>query len=104
MSEQRDCERCGNPIPPQRLEVLPHTRLCIECSEAIGGDFKTYVIAENTHGKSGGRCREHRRRDVRSTAPYAREALVESNEDRAVLRAKLTSDYREFICRGADVA
>jgi hypothetical protein len=31
----------------------PHTRLCIECSEVIGGDFKTYVIAENTHGKSG---------------------------------------------------
>jgi hypothetical protein len=24
-----------------------------ECNEAIGSDFKTYVIAENTHGKSG---------------------------------------------------
>ena len=33
MSEERDCERCGNPIPAKRLEVLPHTRLCIECSE-----------------------------------------------------------------------
>jgi hypothetical protein len=53
MSEQRDCERCGNPIPAARLGVLPNTRLCIECSEAIGGDYKTVVIAENTHGKSG---------------------------------------------------
>jgi hypothetical protein len=53
MSEQRDCERCGSPIPAARLGVLPNTRLCIECSEAIGGDYKTVVIAENTHEKSG---------------------------------------------------
>jgi hypothetical protein len=52
MSEERDCERCGKPIPPRRLDVLPYTRLCIECSEEIGGDFKTYVIPENT-GKPG---------------------------------------------------
>jgi len=32
---------------------LPHTRLCIECSEARGGDYTTYVISENTHGESG---------------------------------------------------
>jgi Prokaryotic dksA/traR C4-type zinc finger len=50
--EERDCERCGNPIPSGRLEVLPYTRLCIECSEAIGGDYKTFVIPENT-GKPG---------------------------------------------------
>jgi hypothetical protein len=52
MDEQRDCERCGKPIPPRRLEVLPYTRLCLECSDTIGGDFKTYVIPENT-GKPG---------------------------------------------------
>ena len=52
MSEQRDCERCGKPILPRRLDVLPYTRLCLECSEEIGGDYKTYVIAENT-GKPG---------------------------------------------------
>ncbi len=50
--EEKVCERCGAPIPPRRLEVLPYTRLCPECSEAIGGDFKTYVIPENT-GKPG---------------------------------------------------
>ena len=51
-SEEKECERCGEPIPARRLEVLPHTRLCIACSEAIGGDYKTFVIPENT-GKPG---------------------------------------------------
>jgi Prokaryotic dksA/traR C4-type zinc finger len=51
-SDEKDCERCGALIPPRRLEVLPNTRLCIECSEAIGGDYKTFVIPENT-GKPG---------------------------------------------------
>jgi DnaK suppressor protein len=26
------CEKCGNPIHPDRLAVLPDTRLCIECA------------------------------------------------------------------------
>jgi len=53
-SEEKDYERCGAPIPPRRLEVLPYiyTRLCIACSEAIGGDYKTFAIPENT-GKPG---------------------------------------------------
>ncbi|HID87809.1 MAG TPA: hypothetical protein EYP55_10615 [Anaerolineae bacterium] len=28
------CERCGEPIDPARLEVLPHTTLCIKCAQA----------------------------------------------------------------------
>jgi DnaK suppressor protein len=27
------CESCGLPIAPQRLEVVPHARLCIKCKE-----------------------------------------------------------------------
>lgn len=27
------CERCGQPIHPDRLEVLPDTTLCIECAQ-----------------------------------------------------------------------
>jgi RNA polymerase-binding transcription factor len=27
------CESCGQPIAPQRLEVVPHARLCIRCKE-----------------------------------------------------------------------
>lgn len=25
------CEGCGKPIPPERLEIVPETRLCVEC-------------------------------------------------------------------------
>ncbi|MCL7964793.1 MAG: TraR/DksA family transcriptional regulator [marine benthic group bacterium] len=28
-----DCEDCGDPIGFERLEALPHTRLCIGCKE-----------------------------------------------------------------------
>ena len=50
--EQRPCQRCGEEIPRRRLEVLPHTRLFLDCSQEIGGDFKTYAVPENT-GKPG---------------------------------------------------
>jgi len=29
--EARACEGCGRPIPPERLEVFPDTRLCVAC-------------------------------------------------------------------------
>ena len=28
-----DCEECGDPIGLERLDALPHTRLCIRCKE-----------------------------------------------------------------------
>jgi RNA polymerase-binding transcription factor DksA len=30
------CERCGEPIAPERLEAIPHTRRCINCPEGSG--------------------------------------------------------------------
>jgi DNA-directed RNA polymerase subunit RPC12/RpoP len=33
------CVRCGKVISPERLEVLPETRLCKECSEEMGSDI-----------------------------------------------------------------
>jgi DnaK suppressor protein len=27
------CQRCGNPIHPDRLAVLPETKLCIQCAQ-----------------------------------------------------------------------
>lgn len=27
------CERCGNPIAPERLEAVPTARLCIACAQ-----------------------------------------------------------------------
>jgi RNA polymerase-binding transcription factor DksA len=29
------CERCGEPIEPERLEILPDTTLCISCARKI---------------------------------------------------------------------
>jgi DnaK suppressor protein len=28
------CRNCGQPIDPERLEVLPHTTLCVDCAKA----------------------------------------------------------------------
>ena len=27
------CERCGQPIDPERLAVLPHTQVCSQCAQ-----------------------------------------------------------------------
>lgn len=29
------CERCGNPIAPERLQIFPETRLCINCKNIV---------------------------------------------------------------------
>lgn len=33
--EYGDCEECGEPINPERLEALPHARFCIACQQAF---------------------------------------------------------------------
>ncbi|QOV91213.1 TraR/DksA C4-type zinc finger protein [Humisphaera borealis] len=48
----RPCERCGTMIPPERIEILPDTRLCVACSQAVGGEFQISFVAENL-AKSG---------------------------------------------------
>lgn len=30
------CEKCGNTIPRERLEILPHARTCVPCREREG--------------------------------------------------------------------
>jgi hypothetical protein len=47
MPETRLCDRCGGAIPPRRLEVLPDTRLCVPCSQEIGGDYILISTAQN---------------------------------------------------------
>jgi DnaK suppressor protein len=27
------CEKCGHPIPAERLEALPHARFCVPCQQ-----------------------------------------------------------------------
>lgn len=31
-----DCEKCGQPIPDERLEAIPTARLCVRCKQATG--------------------------------------------------------------------
>ena len=46
-SGTRPCERCRAQIPAERIEALPDTRLCIRCSQEVGGDFEISVVTEN---------------------------------------------------------
>ncbi|MDX1756593.1 MAG: TraR/DksA family transcriptional regulator [Marinobacter sp.] len=32
--EGEDCERCGEPIDPRRLQILPYTTLCVKCADS----------------------------------------------------------------------
>ena len=31
------CERCGQPINPERLEAIPYARLCVSCKQKEAG-------------------------------------------------------------------
>jgi hypothetical protein len=35
---ERSCIKCGNPIHPKRLQILPNTKTCVGCSttQAVG--------------------------------------------------------------------
>src|SRR5688572_10815311 len=46
-ARSRPCQRCGVIIPSERVEVLPQTRLCVECSKAVGGEFDLEIVPEN---------------------------------------------------------
>ena len=52
MSKTRFCQRCSVQIPDERIEALPDTRLCVACSQAVGGEFQVRVVPENL-GKTG---------------------------------------------------
>jgi hypothetical protein len=52
LSTQRYCQRCQVEIPAERIEALPDTMICVQCSAAIGGEFIVRAVAEST-GKAG---------------------------------------------------
>lgn len=54
----RRCQRCREVIPPARVRALPDTRLCLPCSQEIGGDYHVMVIPENL-SKSGSMKRNY---------------------------------------------
>ena len=51
---ERDCEECGDPIAPKRLELLPRTEFCVHCQEELErkGLFKKHKI--NVIAKTNG--------------------------------------------------
>lgn len=59
-------------IALDRLEALPETRLCVRCSQEVGGEFEMTVAPENL-GKTGSLKKNYagwiikkRRRRIRS--------------------------------------
>jgi hypothetical protein len=46
------CRICRAEIPPERLEVIPDTLVCVKCSCKIGGEFELKVRVGGT-GKAG---------------------------------------------------
>ncbi len=51
----RCCEICGGPIDPERADILPDTRLCVEHARMMakyGGEFLLAAFQTNL-GKSG---------------------------------------------------
>jgi hypothetical protein len=43
----RPCARCGVTIPQGRLVALPETRLCVQCSAAVGDEFDVTITGQN---------------------------------------------------------
>lgn len=46
-----ECKRCQKEIPVERLEVMPDTEVCTECSKAIGGEVNM-VVSLSSMGKA----------------------------------------------------
>jgi hypothetical protein len=67
----RFCERCRVEIPAPRLEALPDTLVCIQCSREIGGEFQLLAVRESLGRPgaikqiTGGVTVRKRRKDVR---------------------------------------
>lgn len=40
------CERCGNPIPPERLEVKPEATLCLSCQVEVEKLLKRGMVIQ----------------------------------------------------------
>jgi hypothetical protein len=45
---QRLCARCGNETPAERVEAIPDTLVCVQCSGEMGGEFQVVAIPERT--------------------------------------------------------
>lgn len=51
MTVRRICKRCEQEIPVERLEALPDTWLCVQCSQEVGGEFEVSFRRIQTNKK-----------------------------------------------------
>jgi hypothetical protein len=53
--KSRPCEICGEPIDPERIEVVPETRLCVEHARQIGKYGGEFLVSatQTSLGKPG---------------------------------------------------
>jgi hypothetical protein len=51
-TKRRFCQICNAEIPSERIEALPETRICVQCSQKTGGEFELRIVPENL-GKQG---------------------------------------------------
>ncbi len=47
-AKARPCKRCKKEIPPERLDAVPGTTLCVECSQTVSGEWEYTFSHENT--------------------------------------------------------
>ncbi len=52
-TEAKHCRICRAEIPPERLEVIPDTLVCVNCSKKIGGEFELEVRMGGVGSKPG---------------------------------------------------
>lgn len=52
----RECKKCEKVIPQERLEILPETTLCVECSKTLNKKRVGFMVfgGGGNHGKTGG--------------------------------------------------
>lgn len=48
------CELCHVEIPRERLAAIPDTRLCVKCSDEVGGEWEYVGVGLNL-AKTGSR-------------------------------------------------
>jgi hypothetical protein len=46
---ERECAGCGEIINPKRLEILPNTRFCVNCSDSGRKKGLTFQYGEGDH-------------------------------------------------------
>lgn len=48
---KRVCARCKKEIPAERIEIMPETRVCVGCAQAMGGSEFEFATVANRGGK-----------------------------------------------------